>query len=153
RRQRARHRGADRALARGRVHPLRAGPGGAEACRGRLVKKLLAVAVKEMRQIRRDPLSLLMLLGLPAFLLVLYGFALNFDVRHVALAVQDRDRTAQSRALVDAFVRSTYFDLVATPPPGTRLEDLTERGRAQAILVIPERYGQDLAGGRSAEVQ
>ena len=117
------------------------------------MKKLRAVAVKELRQIRRDPLSLLMLLGLPAFLLVLYGFALNFDVRHVDLAVQDRDRTARSRGLVDAFVRSTYFDLVATPEPGADLEDLTERGVARAILVIPERFGEELAAGRTAEVQ
>jgi ABC-2 type transport system permease protein len=117
------------------------------------MKKLRAVAVKELRQIRRDPLSLLMLLGLPAFLLVLYGFALNFDVRHVELAVQDRDRTARSRGLVDAFVRSTYFDLVATPEPGADLEDLTERGVARAILVIPERFGEELAAGRTAEVQ
>jgi ABC-2 type transport system permease protein len=98
-------------------------------------------------------LSLLMLLGLPAFLLVLYGFALNFDVRHVDLAVQDRDRTARSRELVDAFVRSTYFDLVATPEPGADLEDLTERRVARAILVIPERFGEELAAGRTAEVQ
>jgi ABC-2 type transport system permease protein len=117
------------------------------------MKKLRAVAVKELRQIRRDPLSLLMLLGLPAFLLVLYGFALNFDVRHVDLAVQDRDGTARSRELVDAFVRSTYFDLVATPEPGADLEDLTERRVARAILVIPERFGEELAAGRTAEVQ
>jgi ABC-2 type transport system permease protein len=117
------------------------------------VKRLRAVAVKELLQIRRDPLSLLMLLGLPAFLLVLYGFALNFDVRHVDLAVQDRDRTAYSRELVDAFVRSTYFDLVATPDPGADLERLTERGVARAVLVIPERFGDDLAAGRTAEVQ
>ena len=51
--------------------------------------KVLALADKELRQIARDPLSLLMLLGLPAFMLVLYGFALNFDVRHVRLAVFD----------------------------------------------------------------
>ena len=48
-------------------------------------------------------------------MLVLYGFALNFDVRHVRLAVQDRDRSARSRELVAAFTNSTYFDLVATP--------------------------------------
>jgi ABC-2 type transport system permease protein len=117
------------------------------------MRKLRAVALKEARQIRRDPLSLLMLLGLPAFLLVLYGFALNFDVRHVALAVQDRDHTSQSRDLLDAFVRSTYFDLVATPAPGADLERLTERGMARAILVVPEGFGEALAAGRAAEVQ
>jgi ABC-2 type transport system permease protein len=117
------------------------------------MRKLRAVALKELRQIRRDPLSLLMLLGLPAFLLVLYGFALNFDVRHVALAVQDRDHTARSRELVASFVRSTYFDLAATPEPGALLEDLTARGLARAILVIPEGYGEALAAGGTAEVQ
>lgn len=117
------------------------------------MKKLRAVAVKEVRQIRRDPLSLLMLLGLPAFMLVLYGFALNFDVRHVALAVQDRDLSAASRELVASFVQSTYFDLVATPPPGSNLEELTARRVVRAVLVIPEGHGRDLAAGRTAEVQ
>jgi ABC-2 type transport system permease protein len=117
------------------------------------MRKLRAVAVKELRQIRRDPLSLLMLLGLPAFMLVLYGFALNFDVRHVSLAVQDRDHSAQSRELIGAFVHSTYFDLVATPEPAADLERLTARRVARAVLVIPEGYGEDLAAGRTAEVQ
>jgi ABC-2 type transport system permease protein len=117
------------------------------------VRKLRAVAVKELRQIRRDPLSLLMLLGLPAFMLVLYGFALNFDVRHVDLAVQDHDRTAHSRELVAAFVRSTYFDLAATPAPGADLEDLVERGLARGVLVIPQGYAAELQAGRTAQVQ
>ena len=55
----------------------RSGPG---------MRRTWAVALKELRQVLRDPFSLLMLIGLPAFMLVLYGFALNFDVRHVALA-------------------------------------------------------------------
>jgi ABC-2 type transport system permease protein len=112
-----------------------------------------AVVAKELRQIRRDPLSLIMLIGLPAFMLVLYGFALNFDVRHVKLAVQDRDRSPASRELVASFTHSTYFDLVATPGPGTVLEELTERRVARAILVIPEGYARELAGGRRAAVQ
>jgi ABC-2 type transport system permease protein len=111
------------------------------------------VGRKELLQIRRDPLSLLMLLGLPAFMLVLYGFALNFDVRHVALAVQDRDHSAASRELVSAFVNSTYFDVTATPGPGEDLARITERRAAKAVLVIPEGYGRDLAAGRRGDVQ
>jgi ABC-2 type transport system permease protein len=117
------------------------------------VKKLVAVGIKELRQIRRDPLSLLMLLGLPAFMLVIYGFALNFDVRHVKLAVQDRDQSAKSRELVADFVESGYFDLVATPGARDDLEVLTERRTAVAILVIPEGYASDIASGRTTEVQ
>jgi len=117
------------------------------------MRRIVAVARKEVRQIVRDPLSLIMLLGLPAFMLVLYGYALNFDVRHVALGVQDRDRTVQSRDLIAAFVNSTYFDVVATPAPGDDLELLTERLQAKAILVIPEGFGADLGAGRTAAVQ
>jgi len=117
------------------------------------VRRLLAVVVKEIRQVRRDPFSLLMLIALPAFMLMLYGFALNFDVRHVRLAVQDRDKSASSRDLVSAFTHSTYFDLVATPEAGTDLERLAETRVARAILVIPEGYGTALADGRSAPAQ
>ncbi len=117
------------------------------------MRRLLAVVVKEIRQVRRDPFSLLMLVGLPALMLVLYGYALNFDVRHVRLAVQDRDRSASSRELIAAFTRSTYFDLVATPEAGTDLEWLTETRVARAILVIPEGYARLLDGGSASPVQ
>lgn len=117
------------------------------------MRRLRAVVVKEVRQIRRDAFSLLMLIALPAFMLVLYGFALNFDVRHVRLAVQDRDMSAASRELVAAFTHSTYFDLVATALPGEDLEALLERRVVRAVLVIPERYAADLGRGRAAPVQ
>jgi ABC-2 type transport system permease protein len=117
------------------------------------VKRLAAVVVKELRQIRRDPFSLIMLIGLPAFMLVLYGFALNFDVRHVKLAADDRDRSARSRDLIASFTHSTYFDLVATPQPGDDLERLLEAGTAKAVLVIPEGYGRELAASRPVSVQ
>jgi ABC-2 type transport system permease protein len=117
------------------------------------VRRLLAVVVKELRQIGRDPLSLIMLIWLPAFLLVVFGFAVNFDVRHVRLAVQDRDRSPASRELVASFTHSTYFDLVATVEPGTPPERLTERGVARAILIIPEDYARTLRGGGRAAVQ
>lgn len=117
------------------------------------MRKTFAVAVKELRQVARDPFSLAMLLGVPALMLLMYGYAINFDVRHVALAVQDRDHSQASRDLVAAFVNSTYFDLVAAVPPGSDLERVTERRVARAVLVIPEDYARTLAAGRTASVQ
>lgn len=117
------------------------------------LRKVRAVGVKEIRQIRRDPMSLLMLVGLPAFMLVIYGYALNFDVRHVALAVQDRDLSVASRDLVASFVNSTYFDVVATPAPGEDLEGLTERRVVRGVLVIPEGFASRLAAGETATIQ
>jgi ABC-2 type transport system permease protein len=115
--------------------------------------KLWAIAVKELRQAARDPLSLAMLLGLPTMMLLFYGYALNFDVRHVSLAVQDEDKTAASRELVASFVNSTYFDLARDLAPGTDLGELTERRLARAVLVIPEGYARELAADRTARVQ
>lgn len=117
------------------------------------LRKLWSVAWKELIQSARDPLSLGMLLGVPCMMLLLYGYALSFDVRHIRLAVQDNDKSAASRDLIASFVNSTYFDLVATPPPGTDLEKLTARRVAKAVLVIPERTSEDLAAGRPARLQ
>ncbi|HKY34076.1 MAG TPA: ABC transporter permease [Candidatus Polarisedimenticolia bacterium] len=117
------------------------------------MRRIWAVAVKDLRQAARDPFSLLMLLGIPTFMLLLYGYALNFDVRHVRLAVQDLSHSAASRDLVASFLNSTHFDLAAALPAGADLETLTERRQAKAILVIPESFSGDLEAGRRAVVQ
>ena len=83
--------------------------------------KALAGRQKELRQTLRDTRTLLMALLVPLFLLWLYGYALNFDIRHVALAVQDRDQ--QRRAAARSSRPSStprYFDLVARPSRATR---------------------------------
>jgi ABC-2 type transport system permease protein len=117
------------------------------------LRKVWAVARKEVRQASRDPLTLIMLLGVPTLMLLLYGYAINFDVRHVRLAVQDLDKTAPSRNLVAAFVNSTYFDEVADLPAGTDLERFTESRTAVAVLVVPQNYARDLAAGSTASLQ
>jgi ABC-2 type transport system permease protein len=118
-----------------------------------MMRKTLAVAVKELRQMVRDRRTLMILLFVPAMFLLLYGYALNFDIRHIALAVQDRDRSEPSRALVSAFVNSGYFDLVAEVTSDQQIEDLIDRNTARAALVIPARYGSDVTAGRPTGVQ
>ncbi len=76
------------------------------------MRKVLAVGRKEFRQIARDRRSLMVLLFVPAFFLLLYGYALSFDVQNIPLAVLDHDRSQASRELVNAFVKSGYFELV-----------------------------------------
>jgi ABC-2 type transport system permease protein len=117
------------------------------------VKKILAIAGKELRQARRDPFSLMMLLGIPTFMLLLYGYALNFDVRHVALAIQDRSLTRASRELVASFVNSTYFDDAGRLPASLDPGAVLTRREAKAVLVIPEDYARELGAGRVATVQ
>lgn len=115
--------------------------------------KILAVGTKEMRQILRDRRTLLILLFIPAFFLLLYGYALSFDIRNVSLAVQDRDRSTQSRALVSAFVNSGYFALVGYEDADDELSRLVDEGKARAILSIPAGFERDLALRRPVTVQ
>jgi ABC-2 type transport system permease protein len=117
------------------------------------VSAVWAVAVKELRQIRRDRRSLLILLFIPCFFLFLYGYALNFDIRHVPLAVDDRDRSEASRALIAAFVRSTYFDQVAGIENPEDVAALLNSGKVRAVLVIPGDFSRNLEQGIVAEVQ
>jgi ABC-2 type transport system permease protein len=117
------------------------------------VTKALAVYRKELRQISRDRRTLTTIVFVPAFFLLLYGYALNWDIRHIALAVQDRDGTPQSRALVSAFVHSGYFDRVADAYAPEELDRVLDLNHARAALVVPEGFGRDVAAGRSPQVQ
>ena len=114
---------------------------------------VLAVARKEMRQIARDRRTVLILVFVPAFFLLVFGYALNFDVRNIALAVADRDGTSESRALVSAFVNSGYFDPAGAVYAMRDAEGLLDRNAARAVLVIPEGFGRSVSGGDPAQVQ
>jgi ABC-2 type transport system permease protein len=117
------------------------------------VKGAWAVAIKELRQIRRDRRTLVILLVVPTFFLFLYGYALNFDVRHIRTAVEDRDTSAESRQLVNAFTRSTYFDIVAATTSDAEAAALIDRGDARILLVIPAGFGRIIQEGGTGEVQ
>lgn len=117
------------------------------------MRKALAVGVKELRQIVRDRRTLLILLFIPAFFLLLFGYALNFDIRHVRLAVEDDDRSTESRQLISAFTNSGYFDLVASPTSAGEVERLMDTNAIRIALMIPEHMGRDLRRGRATSVQ
>jgi len=118
-----------------------------------VIMKTLAVAQKELRQIVRDTRTLLILIFIPAMFLMLYGYALNFDIRDVTLAVQDGDRSVQSRALVSAFVNSGYFRLVGYVDADDEISALVDRNQARATLVIPASFERDLRQGAPVTVQ
>ena len=109
------------------------------------MKKAMAVASKELRQILRDRRTLLILLFVPAFFLLLFGYALNFDIRNIRLAVQDQDRSTKSRELVSAFINSGYFSLVGYVDSPADMDRLIDEGHARAILSIPPGFERDLS--------
>lgn len=117
------------------------------------MRRILAIAMKETHQILRDRLSLGILLGVPTMMLLLYGYALNYDVRNVRTLVIDHDRSPASRSLLLAFAGSGYFRFVAAPASEAAIEPAFDRGTARLALVVPAGFGADLAAGREAVVQ
>ena len=118
-----------------------------------IFKALKPIIVKEFRQVRRDPTSLGMLLFLPAFLIVLVGYALNFDVRHIPLAVLDESRTAQSRDFLKTFQQTEYFDQRFSVTSYDEIEELFAHSKAEVAIVIPTTFSQDILSGKDTHVQ
>lgn len=117
------------------------------------LRKIRAVALKELRQIRRDQRTLLILLFVPVFFLLVYGYAINFDIRNIRLALQDNDRSVQSRDLVSAFVHSGYFDVTQHVLGDREIVDILDRGDARAVVVVPARFGVSTATARPTSIQ
>jgi len=112
-----------------------------------------AMVRKELLQISRDRRTLLILLFVPALFLLLYGYALNFDIRNIKLAVDDRDGTTASRELIAAFTNSGYFTYAGSVYDGPSLERMIDTNEARAALVIPANYSRDLARRTPVRIQ
>ncbi|MBL8138955.1 MAG: ABC transporter permease [Acidobacteria bacterium] len=112
-----------------------------------------AMVRKELRQIQRDRRTLLILVFVPALFLLLYGYALNFDIRNIDLAVEDQDGSTASRELVAAFTNSGYFTYAGAAHSQRELDWLIDTNAARAALVIPAGYGRDLRNRVPVRVQ
>ncbi len=115
--------------------------------------RLLAVARKEVLQLRRDTRSLVLAFLLPVLLLVLFGYAITWDVNDVPTAVLDQDRSSRSRELVDAFRASGYFTVTERLERPAEIDRLLDRSAVRLALVIPPDFAADLDAGRPAKLQ
>lgn len=117
------------------------------------MQRFWAIFKKEFRQIRRDPLSLGLLIFVPALLLVLYGYALSFDVKHIRVAVLDEDRTQPSRELLDSLFQNQYFDRAMTLTSRAQIDTLLIHASVRAVLIVPRGYAKNLSRGEIARLQ
>jgi ABC-2 type transport system permease protein len=110
-------------------------------------RRLWAMIVKEFTQMRRDRLTFAMMLGIPVIQMLLFGFAINSDPRHLPTAVLLADHGPQARTVLHALENSTYFDFVREVKTETEGRDLLARGQAQFVVNIPENFSRDLLRG------
>ena len=115
--------------------------------------RLWAMARKEAIQLRRDRRSLILAFLLPVLLLVLFGYAITWDVRDIRTAVLNQDHSASARELLDAFRASGYFSLLRQLSRPEQIAPLLDGASVQLVLVIPPDFSTNLNSGRPAELQ
>ena len=117
------------------------------------IKRIRPIVIKEFRQIRRDKRSLGVLLVFPALLVLLIGYALNFDVKHISVAVFDQDKTPTSREFVRSFSNSEYFDFNYSVENYSEISKLLDEEKAMIAVVIPPVFSSNLLGGKNTTLQ
>lgn len=116
-------------------------------------RRLRAVVRKEFRQLVRDWRTVFIVLFLPAILLLIFGYALSFDVREVPLAVLDQDRSPQSRELASSLLGGDLFVLAGMLDGDEDVRKALDGGEADIVLVVPPGFGAAVTAGREAQVQ
>jgi ABC-2 type transport system permease protein len=107
--------------------------------------RLFAIVLKELRQLRRDRLTFGMILGIPTIQLLLFGFAINLDIRHIDTAIVDQARTAQSREIIASMEATGLLTLQAPVRTPEELQALIRKGRINIGIVIPADLERRLA--------
>lgn len=115
-------------------------------------KRIRLLIWKEFTQLKRDPLLVRLLLLMPVLQLIMFGYVVAVDIKHLSTAVVDLDQSVASRKLTEAFASSGYFSIVARPASETDLPALLDRGTVAVAVVIPAGTQDQLNRGLSTPI-
>jgi ABC-2 type transport system permease protein len=118
-----------------------------------MIARVWSIVVKEFIQIRRDPRTLAIVLVMPLMQLVLFGYAINTAVDHIATIVFDQAQDAQSRGFVASFFNTGYFDLAGRANSLEQVRQAIDAGHARVGIVVPPDFSHDLVAGRPPKAQ
>jgi ABC-2 type transport system permease protein len=114
------------------------------------VSRLLALTWKELLHLKRDRLTLRMIVLVPILQTIIFGYAINYDVKHLTTVVLDESRSYESRELVAKMTASEYFEVIGSVESEGALRREIDSARAAVGLVIDREFGKDLHAGRPA---
>lgn len=117
------------------------------------IVRIAAVADKEWLQIRRDLRSLILSIAAPVFLVILFGYALTVDVKHVRMTILDKDSSTASRKLIQEFAHTEYIDIAGYADNYKTVDKEIDTGRSVIALVIPVNFEKDLKTGKKTGIQ
>ncbi len=117
------------------------------------MRRLFAIAHKELLQLRRDRLTFALVVGMPLLQLLLFGYAIDTDVKHIPTVVWDQDRSPAARRIIAAMESTRYIAVVGHVSSYTDIEDSLKSGAADAAFVIPTDFFVDAVANRGAKLQ
>ena len=109
-----------------------------------MIKRIKAITKKELKQLSRDWRMLSVLFFFPVFLLGIFGYAVNFDVEDIKLAVYDLDKTSETRQFINELNATANFDLVLYLKSDEEIKHVLDKKEAQAVIVFPKGFSEDI---------
>jgi ABC-2 type transport system permease protein len=119
---------------------------------GLSLRRLFAILMKEFIQMRRDRMTFALMIGVPVMQLLLFGFAINTDPRHLPTVVHIADDSAYARSIGAALKNSEYFDIVATARTPQEAERMLDEGEVAFAITVPVNFARDLVRGESPQL-
>src|SRR5271157_4588979 len=117
------------------------------------LRRIFAMMRKEVIQIWRDPLSLLVIFAMPIVQLIIYGYGVNLDIKHIPLCVYDRDATQTSQDLLKHFQATDYFTIVHVAENYRDVIRQIDRSACTVAVVVPPQFSEDLHSHGHSSVQ
>jgi len=117
------------------------------------MNRLLTIAWKELIQMRRDRLTMGMMVGIPLIELLLFGYAINTDIRNIATVVYDQDSSAESRGFVRRMEATGFYQIVGHVEGYDQIGVALRSRQAMVALVVPPRFGAEIEAGRTGRLQ
>ena len=118
-----------------------------------MFNRIFAIAKKEMRQLKRDTRMLFIVFFFPVVLLAIFGYAINFDVHHIKIAVYDQDRSEYTRDYISGLISSEYFDLVTYIDNDDQIKKMLDEKIVQAVVVFPKDMSRKLLSKQEVKIQ
>lgn len=118
-----------------------------------MLSRIFAIAKKEIKQLRRDTRMLFIIFFFPVVLLIIFGYAINFDVKHIKIAVYDQDKSDYTRNYINGLISSDYFDLVTYVEDSDEIKRLLDEKIVQAVIVFSNDFSKKIMSKQDVKVQ
>ncbi|RPI71839.1 MAG: ABC transporter permease, partial [Ignavibacteriales bacterium] len=117
------------------------------------LQRIKAITKKEFKHLLRDYRMLAILILFPVFLLIVFGYAINFDVKNIKIAVYDRDHSSLSREFINSLSHTENFVLQGYISSDSDIKNILDNKEAQCVIVIPDNFSESVYSGSPAKIQ